>query len=270
MPRSDWQLVSNCKFYFPKNSTEASKVANVISKLDHILSLQQRKLEQLKHLKTVMLQNLFADKDSKRPTWRFIGFHSEWSQHTLKELSKTTYSGLNGKTKSDFGHGNARYITYLNVHDNEIAKSDGVDRIEIDTKQNKVTKGDLLFTISSEVPEEVALNSVWPSENISDVYLNSFCFGIKPQPKIVNSFFLTYYLRSPNMRRAIYPLAQGISRFNVSKTSILSLDVNIPEIKEQINIYKVLKEVNQILELQQSKIMQLTTLKKYLLQKLFI
>lgn len=190
-------------------------------------------------------------------------------QCKLADISIKTYSGLTGKTKKDFGHGKAKYITYMNVHDNAVANFDGIDKIEIDTKQNEVIKNDLLFTVSSEVPEEVAYNSVWPF-NDQNVYLNSFCFGIRPQLNKVNSFFLTYYLRSPQMRKTIFPLAQGISRFNISKKNILNLNIEIPGLEEQNDIYKTIRSVEYIIYSYQNKFNQLTTIKKFLLQKLFV
>lgn len=249
---------------------EQNKIGQLIQTLQKLIDLQQRKLRQLKRLKTAMLQQLFVGKNSKQLVLRFKNFDSDWRPYSLKDISAKTYSGLTGKSKDDFGHGKARYITYLNVHNNEVAVSDGVGQIEVDSKQNKVLKGDLLFTISSEVPSEVALNSVWPFEAGKDIYLNSFCFGIRPKSNYINSFFLTYYLRSPQMRKLIYPLAQGISRFNISKQSILALKINIPVLPEQINIYKVLMHIDNLITLQRNKLTQLTTLKKYLLQKLFI
>lgn len=249
---------------------EQTKIADLFKIIDNLITLQQRKLRQLKRLKTAMLQQLFVGKNSKQLVLRFKNFDSDWRPYSLKDISAKTYSGLTGKSKDDFGHGKARYITYLNVHNNEVAVSDGVGQIEVDSKQNKVLKGDLLFTISSEVPSEVALNSVWPFEAGKDIYLNSFCFGIRPKSNYINSFFLTYYLRSPQMRKLIYPLAQGISRFNISKQSILALKINIPVLPEQINIYKVLMHIDNLITLQRNKLTQLTTLKKYLLQKLFI
>lgn len=199
----------------------------------------------------------------KFPNLRFKGFTDDWEQRKLINIIKKSYTGLTGKSKSDFGHGQAKYITYLNVHDNAVADPTGIDQIEIDSTQNTVNKNDLLFTTSSEVPEEVAYNSVWPVDE-DNVYLNSFCFAITPQTKIVDSFFLSYYLRSPKMRKAIYPLAQGISRFNISKKNLLQLSITIPALPEQNAIYKLIRLVEQLIDLQQRKLQKLQSLKKYL------
>ncbi|WP_308558131.1 restriction endonuclease subunit S [uncultured Lactobacillus sp.] len=58
MPRSDWNLVSNYKFQFPQKIQESMNIGQLLSVLDKLLSLQQRKLEQLKQLKKAMLQKI--------------------------------------------------------------------------------------------------------------------------------------------------------------------------------------------------------------------
>ncbi|SYV97223.1 Type I restriction enzyme specificity protein, partial [Mycoplasmopsis edwardii] len=78
----------------------------------------------------------------------------------MSNLGKT-YSGLSGKTKKDFGHGNAKYVTYLNVFKNPITSIYDLDLIKKDTKQNSVKYGDIFVTTSSETPEEVGMTSVW-------------------------------------------------------------------------------------------------------------
>ena len=54
-------------------------------------------------------------------------------------------------------------------------------------------------------------------------YLNSFCFGFRPNIKF-DLDYLAYTLRSEPTRSQIKILAQGISRFNISKTLTLSFN----------------------------------------------
>lgn len=94
----------------------------------------------------------------------------------------STFTGLTGKTKEDFGHGDAQFITYMNVFSNPVANLEMTEAVEIDAKQNRVKKGDVFFTTSSETPEEVGMSCVMP-ENKDNIYLNSFCFGYRPTEK---------------------------------------------------------------------------------------
>ncbi|MGI6593513.1 MAG: hypothetical protein ACOX24_00270 [Christensenellales bacterium] len=97
------------------------------------------------------------------------------------------------------------------------AKISGTEPIEIDPKQAEVRYGDVFFTTSSETPEEVGMSSIW-LENVPNTYLNSFCFGFRMKNPLDFHFF-AYALRSPCFRKQMILLAQGISRYNISKIS---------------------------------------------------
>ena len=136
-------------------------------------------------------------KKTDTPAIRFKGFSDTWEQRKLGEMGQT-YTGLSGKTKDDFGHGQARFVTYMNVFSNPISNPEMTEPIEIDPKQNEVEVGDVFFTTSSETPEEVGMSSVL-LEKRGKTYLNSFCFGFRPSEKI-DSYYLAYMLRSESAR----------------------------------------------------------------------
>lgn len=138
---------------------------------------------------------------------------------------------MTGKTKEDFGHGNGRFVTYLNVFANPVSDTSKVEAIEIDNFQNEVKYGDVFFTTSSETPEEVGMSSVWLG-NSENTYLNSFCFGFRPTEKI-DPYYLACMLRSNDIRKKITFLAQGISRYNISKSKMMGIEISVPKEEEQ-------------------------------------
>ena len=184
------------------------------------------------------------------PKLRFPGFTEDWEQRKLGSIG-STYTGLSGKTKEDFGHGEAQYITYLNVFQNTISDITMTDKIEIDTTQNEVKYGDVLFTTSSETPEEVGMSSVWLGD-IPNIYLNSFCFGFRPNQKI-DQYFLGYSLRAPYMRDKIKILAQGISRYNISKNKVMELEISLPNNEEQKLLGNLLQRIDLTITLHQQE-----------------
>ena len=201
-----------------------------------------------------------------KPRIRFKGFTEDWEQRKLGSIG-STYTGLSGKTKEDFGHGEAQYITYLNVFQNTISDITMTDKVEIDITQNEVKYGDVLFTTSSETPEEVGMSSVWLGDT-PNIYLNSFCFGFRPNQKI-DPYFLGYSLRAPYMRDKIKILAQGISRYNISKNKVMELEISLPNNEEQKLLGTFLQRIDLIITLHQCKLEKLKLMKKALLQKLF-
>lgn len=187
----------------------------------------------------------FHRKEPRSTPWLFS--HS-WEQRKLASEGYT-YSGLSGKSKSDFGHGDGKFITYMNVFANPISSSTGVEPVEIDDKQKEVQVGDVFFTISSETPEEVGMSSVL-IEKQGKTYLNSFCFGFRPVYKI-DAYYWAYMLRSAYVRKQIIVLAQGISRYNISKKKMMDIDIPMPSSGEQKKLGALLVQFDRLITLHQ-------------------
>ena len=185
-----------------------------------------------------------------KPQYKCINYIPTWEQRKLGNCG-TTYSGLSGKTKEDFGHGNARFVPYTNVFDNPLADTERLEAVEIDSSQNKVAYGDVFFTVSSETPNEVGMSSVWLSDQ-DDVYLNSFCFGYR-QDSTFDPHYLAYMLRSSSIRSDLTLLAQGISRFNISKNKVMELSVAVPSAAEQKQIGQYFARLDDLITLHQRK-----------------
>ena len=173
---------------------------------------------------------------------------SSWEQRKLGNCG-TTYGGLTGKTKEDFGHGNARFIPYTNVFDNPLTDTKRLEAVEIDSSQNQVAYGDAFFTVSSETPDEVGMSSVWLADQ-EDVYLNSFCFGYR-QDSTFDPHYLAYMLRSRSVRPNLTLLAQGISRFNISKNKVMELSVPVPSAVEQEQLGQYFTKLDSLITLHQ-------------------
>lgn len=204
---------------------------------------------------------------TRKPSYRFAGYTEPWEQKKLGDVGET-YTGLSGKAKEDFGHGEGKFITYVNVFNNPLTDLYGLDSVEIDDKQRRVQYGDVLFTTSSETPEDVGLSSVWLGKE-DNVYLNSFCFGYRPKKDIFDLYYLAFVLRSFSVRREFMLLAQGISRFNISKTKVMDMSINVPSLPEQTAIGSFFQNIDQLISLQQRKLEVLKEQKKTYLKLLF-
>ena len=211
---------------------EQKKIGEYFEKLDRLITLHQRKCK---------IRNLRCPKSTA----------ITWEQRKLGEVGET-YTGLSGKSKDDFGHGSGKFITYMNVFSNPVASPNMTEAIEIDDSQNKVRFGDVLFTTSSETPAEVGMSSVW-LENAENTYLNSFCFGYRPTAEF-NPYYLAYMLRSSSMRKKIIFLAQGISRYNISKNKMMDIEMPIPSIDEQKQIGEYFANLDRLITLHQREL----------------
>ena len=255
------------KLMIPENFEEQQMIGDYFKNLDNLITLHQRKLEQQKKLKAFFLKNMFPEEGETVPRIRFKGFTGDWEQRKLGEIG-TTFSGLSGKAKEDFGHGEAQFVTYMNVYLNAVSDSSMTERVEIDDHQNKVQYGDVFFTTSSETPDEVGMASVWFGSK-DNTYLNSFCFGFRPT-KEIDPYYMAFMPRSDIIRRKIIILAQGISRYNLSKKQVMKIVVPLPELSEQYKIGAYLQSLDHLITLHQRKLDQLQVMKKFMLQNSFV
>ncbi|HAZ1244684.1 TPA: restriction endonuclease subunit S [Enterococcus faecium] len=250
------------------NIDEQNCISAFFKKLDDTIALHQRKLDLLKETKKGFLQKMFPKNGAKVPEIRFPGFTGDWEERKLGGIGKT-YTGLTGKSKEDFGHGDAKFVTYMNVFQNPKATLEQLENVEIDPRQNEVKKGDVFFTTSSETPEEVGMSSVW-THDINNIYLNSFTFAYRPTIKF-DLDYLAFMLRSQSVRKKIIYLAQGISRYNISKTKMMDISVPIPvNFEEQQKIGAFFKQLDDTIALHQRKLDLLKETKKGFLQKMFV
>ncbi len=155
----------------------------------------------------------------------------------------TFYGGLTGKSKRDFIAGNAKFITYMNVYSNIAIDVNMNDMVQIaeGEKQNKVEYGDVVFTGSSETPDDCGMSSVMTTRPDGDLYLNSFCFGFRMNDRaLLLPDFMKFLFRSEEIRKQIIKTASGVTRFNVSKKRFGEVVIPIPPMKEQQRIVAIL------------------------------
>ena len=248
MPRSDWNLVSNSRFNFPENTIESIKIGNLILQLDKLITLQQRKLEQLKQLKKAMLQQLFVDKNNKQPILKFKNFRNNWREYKLGEIvnlednkrkpvkatermrGEIPYYGANGI--QDYVKG------YTHIGKHVLIAEDGANSVDDYP----------IYFISS------------PS------WINNHTHVLTAKQEILSSEFLSYALKKINYAKYLV----GSGRYKLNAEILKLIPLQIPTMNEQKNIEINLSKIDKLISLQQNKLTQLTTLKKYLLQKMFI
>ncbi len=239
------------------SKSEQHKIATLLMLIDERISTQNKIIEKYESLIQAMCDNLI-EREIQQVTLSFSDFGQ-------------SYSGLSGKNAEDFGEGYP-FITYMNVYQNQIIDSTDVGLVKInETEQQSVVHyGDILLTLSSETPEEVGMGAVYLGETYP-LYLNSFCFGIHitDEAKIYPPF-LAYYVSSQSFRKAVYPLAQGSTRFNLQKSDFMKKHFSFPMIEKQRKIYSILKAYSDKLIIEKLIMRLLCKQKCYLLRQLFI
>ena len=235
---------------------EQEKIGQLMALLDERIATQNKIIDKLQSLIKGLNDSLYAQYGDKVLT-------------SFAELG-TSYSGLSGKSAQDFGSGKP-FITYLNVYSNNVINENDFQYVAIKNgeKQNIVEYGDVLFTLSSETPEEVGIGSVYLGKE--KVYLNSFCFGIHiTNMEVAFPPYLSYYVSSTAFRKFIYPYAQGSTRFNLCKADFEKASIKLPTLENQKRIYSILSHIDSKIETEIQMLNLYNSQKQYLLRQMFI
>ncbi len=242
---------------------EQRAIATALSDVDALIAGLERLIAKKRDIKQAAMQQLLTGQT------RLPGFCGEWEPRPLGALG-ATYGGLVGKSKANFGHGSARYVPFVNVMANIRIDCGALEPVDVASteNQNRVLSGDLLFNGSSETPEEVALCALM-TESVEDLYLNSFCFGFRlKQGAEASGLFLTYLMRSQMGRELMKSLAQGSTRYNLSKSALLQATLVLPGLEEQTAIATVLSDMDADLITLESRLAKTRTIKQGMMQEL--
>ena len=238
------------------NLKEQNRIAQLFDAINERIVTQNKIIDKLQSLIKGLNDTLYAQ-------------HGDEVMTSFAELG-TSYSGLSGKSAQDFGSGKP-FITYLNVYSNNVINENDFQYVAIKDgeKQNIVEYGDVLFTLSSETPNEVGIGSVYLGKE--KVYLNSFCFGIHiTNTKVAFSPYLSYYVSSTAFRKFVYPYAQGSTRFNLCKVDFEKASIKLPTLGHQKRIYSILSHLDCKMETEIQMLNLYNSQKQYLLRQMFI
>lgn len=193
---------------------------------------------------------------------------ASWNKFRIEDIGDF-YSGLTGKHKDDFGRGTAKYITFLNVLNNTVIDTSKLESVYIGEGeyQNEVVTGDLFFNTSSETPEEVGMCAVL-LDAVKNTYLNSFCFGFRLKTEKVHALFFSYYFNSQEGRKIMRVLAQGATRFNLSKDYFSQTEIEIPPYNDQVEIAQILSDMEEDIKSLKKKLSKYKAVKQGMMEEL--
>lgn len=135
------------------------------------------------------------------------------------------------------------------MYSNPALDLDVDDRVRIASGENQrsILYGDIIFTGSSETPDECGMSSVVTKQVDEPLYLNSFCFIFRfNNPHIMLPDFAKHLFRSNNLRHQISKTASGVTRYNVSKKKMERVMVPVPPLEIQQEIVGILDKFSDL------------------------
>ena len=159
-------------------------------------------------------------------------------------------NGMTGVSNKWKEKGNCKFIDYMNCFKNfriDVSKLENATVKNLN--QNEILFNDILFTSSSETPDECCISSVIDNKIPKNIFLDDHLFLIRIFEKFkneINPIFLNFYFHSATFRQKINKIVRGLTRFYVSKIDFMKIEVPIPPIEIQNKIVKILDTFTQL------------------------
>ena len=248
-------------FSYPKDLEEQTKIGEILLRLDNVITLHHRKLDNLKLKKKALLQKLFPKNGERYPELRFPGFTDAWEQRKLESLF-TKYEDKVNTPSSGYwrlglrSHCKGTFHTYI----------DAGNELEI-AEMNRVKSGNFILNITFAWERALAVTN---DEDQDKLVSHRF-----PQFKPNNDLVIDFFKHTLTDKRFKHHLELsspgGAGRNKVLKVAdMLKYELLVPSIKEQNEISSFLNHVDYIITLHQRKLDHLQLQKKALLQQMFV
>lgn len=262
-------LVKNQVINIP-NEKEQEKISSFLEALDRIITLHQRKLEKLKLNKSALLQKLFPQTGCTIPDVRFKGFTDAWEQRKLNDFGIAT-----GGTsiESEFVDGGTYKVINIGSYSEESVYNDQGLRVNKTdkTKSRILNKYDLTMILNDKTASGNIIGRVLLIDQDNTYVYNQRTERIEVDTKNFLPMFLYHMLNAPEQRKYIVKASQGNTQIYVNWSTISNIDYMIPQLLlEQEKIANLFSLINKDITLHQRKLDCLISIKKGLLQQLFV
>lgn len=242
---------------------EQSAIGSLFRTLDNLLSNYKDNLANYQSLKATMLSKMFPKAGQTVPEIRLDGFEGEWELIKLGEVCDLITKGTTAKSQSE--QGKVNFIKVENLKDNEIYSVVKISEEEHlgSLKRSILFEGDILFSIAGTLGRTaIVRNNVLPANTNQAL---AIIRGYK-----LDAYFLLVVLSGEVVKDYIRKNPTVGAQPNLSLEQVSSLKIQAPSIEEQRAIGLYFSNLDNLINSYQEKISQLETLKKKLLQDMFI
>jgi type I restriction enzyme S subunit len=278
----NWNLkfpvLSTINIKIPEKIEEQNKIAEFLAKLDNLITLHQRKLEQQKKLKAFFLKNMFPEEGETVPRIRFKGFTGDWEQRKLEICFSLLQNNTLSRDELGYENGLAMNVHYGDV----LIKFDECldvskeslpfikNQLVADKFRNSYLKnGDVVVADTAEdetVGKCTEIMGVTNQKVISGLHTIPF----RPNDKFATGY-LGFYLNSAAYHNQLIPLIQGTKVSSISKSAMQKTVIKYPaSLEEQELIGRYFMKFDNLITYHQRKLDQLQVMKKFMLQNLFV
>ena len=251
------------KNIFPADIKEQEQIGNLLEKINNTVELQQEKINLYIKLKKGLLQKQFASDQEKVPKIRFFNFHENWEQRKLEKMidlfSGLTYSPNDIKSSGTF------VLRSSNIKSGNIVNADNVYVDNKVVNSSNVIRGDIIVVVRNGSRALIGKHAL-VQKSMPETVIGAFMTGIRSAtPSFTNSLLDTQKFKKEINRNL------GSTINQITNGSLKKMSFNVPNsLEEKSKIGTSFEIINKIIVMEQERLNELTSIKKYLLQKLFI
>lgn len=265
--RSDrFSIKDNVFFQMPvpiPHIDEQRKIGELLTCLDHLITLHQRKFEKLTNVKKSMLEKMFPQNGADVPTVRFNGFEKPWQAIHLRDIASeitrtdkiseppimmiTAANGfIDQSDRYSFNNAGQSLAKYITLKRGELAYNHGA---------SKLRPYGSCFALDAD------------EARIPYVY---HCFTISDH----NPYFVSRVLNNKETEKQLRKLVTSGARMdgllNISYEEYTTVSIRLPERNEQDKIVDYFENLETVIDLCWKELDKLQSLKKGLLEKMFV
>lgn len=238
---------------------EQQKIGAYFKHLDHLITLHQRKLDDLKNIKTSMLSKMFPNDGENKPRIRFKGFNDDWEQRKLGDilislqnntLSRADLSNEAGVAKNvHYGDVLIKFGEVLDVSKEKLPMISD-ESVLSKYKSSILQNGDVIV---ADTAEDSTVGKCSEIAGLNDEVVLSGLHTIPYRPiEKFASGYLGYYLNSSAYHNHLIPLMQGIKVTSISKSAMQDTDIVYPKsVEEQGKIGDYFQSLDHLITLHQ-------------------
>ena len=242
---------------YPSGINEQQKIALIFSRISHLITLHQRKLDKLQATKKALLQEMFPEEGQDKPKRRFKGFTDAWEQRKLSEIVT-----INPKTElpDEFKYVDLESVVGTNLLGFQVIK-----------KENAPSRAQRLASYG-----DVFYQTVRPYQRNNYLFENVdkdmvFSTGYAQLRSKLDSYFLLTLVQNNNFVKVVLDNCTGTSYPAINGSELGKIIVQIPSNEVEANqIGKVFRGIDKSITLHQRKLDKLKNLKQAYLNEMFV
>ncbi|MDO4699840.1 MAG: restriction endonuclease subunit S [Moraxella sp.] len=249
------------KTNIPTNPSEQTTIGNFFRQIDKFIALHQGQLDKVKTLKKGLLQKMFPAQGETVPQIRFPQFTDAWEQCKLGDLLVERNTQIEESEEYPL----MSFVQGVGV----TPKSERYDRsflVKDNTKKYKMTcLGDFIYSSNNLETGSIGFNRTGKAV-ISPVY------SIFRSKKELESQFIGILSTRKDFIYNMVRFRQGVvyGQWKIPEKDFLTIQIFMPNDDEQRKIIQLFRQVDELITLHQRKLAHLKTLKKALLQQMFV